>query len=105
MRHTRLTKELRIKILKKAILVLKEKHPETGMCYAIDAAYKYYIGRWLNYCEIKDIYPQFTHKNYIRFYLFNNIVRKHRNYAYWDNNLKRRILFLKYLLLRTYLSK
>lgn len=101
----RLTTKSKIIILKDAIKHLKRRNC-CGMCTAIGLAFnKYNDNVIVNALDIYYNYPDFTHDNYIKFYRFNKTVKIYARGSYWDSygkviSLIRRIIFLRYLILK-----
>lgn len=99
-----LTIQDKIQVLKDTIKDLK-KYKCTGMCTAISKHLKNYTSHILLLSTLDYYYPDFTHDNYLKFYRFNKTVKRYKDCAYWDDfynvfGINRRIIFLRYLILK-----
>lgn len=100
-----LTIQDKIQILKDAIKYIK-KYMCVGMCAALSRSINNYTHRIIiPYSTLDYYYPDFTHYNYLKFYRYNKSVKQCENDTFWDDcygifGLKRRIIFLRYLILK-----
>lgn len=102
----KVTLKEKIHILKLAIINLRTKK-SIGMCTAIiDSMYIYWkTSNIPHISNIEEIYSDFTHNNYIKFYKFLKVPKYYNKNTFWDKYdnyyaCKRRIIFLRYLILK-----
>ncbi len=104
-RMKELTIKDKIQILKDGIKYLKN-HTCVGMCAALSRSINKYPHRMIiPYSTLDYYYPDFTHNNYLKFYRYNKSVKQCENGRFWDDcysifGMKRRIIFLRYLILK-----